>query len=125
MRRASRALALAGLTLFGLSGVTFAESPWKNLQFLPKDIKKDELKAIMKAQAKALGVECDHCHQMPDADKDTKPKKAAREMMQMTFEVNKKYMHDPKEQVTCYTCHRGKEKPDNQARPESKAKPEK
>jgi len=44
---------------------------FKNLQVLPKNIGKDELKAIMKAQSKALGVDCDHCHDMPDADKDT------------------------------------------------------
>src|SRR5262249_45521113 len=85
---------------------------WKNLQFLKKDISKDELKAVMKAQAKALGVDCDHCHDMPDADKDTKNKKIAREMMRMTHEINQKYLRGADVRVTCDTCHRGKEKPE-------------
>jgi hypothetical protein len=107
MRRARLAL---------IFGVLFAAGPaaadFKNLQVLPKNISKDELKAIMKAQSKALGVECDHCHAMPDAEKDTDNKKVAREMMKMTAEINDKFIKDPKNKVVCATCHRGKESPD-------------
>ena len=85
---------------------------FKNLQVLPKNIGKDELKAIMKAQSKALGVDCDHCHDMPDADKDTKNKKTAREMMKMTGEINARWLKGTNVSVTCETCHRGKEKPE-------------
>lgn len=85
---------------------------FKNLQVLPKDISKDQLKAVMKAQSKALGVDCDFCHEMPDADKDTKHKLAAREMMRMTNDMNEKFFKKSKVKVVCATCHRGKEEPD-------------
>lgn len=106
-------LIAAALTL---TGHALADGPgFKHLEVLPKNIAKDKLKAIMKAQAKALGVECDHCHDMPDADKDTKNKKIAREMMRMTAEINAKFIKSD-EMVTCDTCHRGKEKPDSLAK---------
>ncbi len=96
-----------------LAAPAFADGPtFKNLQVLPKKIEKDQLKAIMKAQARALGVDCDHCHDMPDTDKETKNKKAAREMMRMTMEINARYLQG-ETRVTCDTCHRGKEKPDS------------
>ena len=91
---------------------TGAATVWKDLQILPKDIKKEDLKAIMKAQSKALGVDCDHCHEPPAMEKDTENKKIARQMMTMTMDINAKYIKDPKHAVTCGTCHRGKEKPE-------------
>jgi hypothetical protein len=91
-----------------------ADAPpaWKNLQILPKTMPRDQLKALMKAQSKALGVECDHCHEMPDADKDTKNKEIARQMMRMTSEINGRFLKGMDDKVTCNTCHRGKEKPE-------------
>ena len=86
--------------------------PWKNTQILPKDMPKDQLKTIMKGMAKAIGQDCDFCHDMPNADKDTDHKKAAREMMRMTAEINSKFLASSKSQVMCGTCHRGKEKPE-------------
>src|SRR5207237_5948733 len=89
---------------------------FKNLQVLPKNITKDEIKQIMRAQAKALDVECDHCHDVPDMASDKNPnKKLARQMMQMTAEINAKWLKGMKDaeknQVTCGTCHRGHETP--------------
>ena len=99
--------------VFGASGVALGEGPgWKNLQVLPKDIPKDKLKAIMKANSKSLGVECDFCHEMPNPEKETKKKIVAREMMKMTAEINAKYLKGQELHVTCATCHRGKEKPE-------------
>src|SRR4051794_34984815 len=73
------------------SGVALAE--FKNLQVLPKSISKDELKSYMKAQAKALGVECDYCHDVPDMASDKNEKKLiARKMIQMTNEINDKWL---------------------------------
>ena len=95
-----------------LAGHASGQPQFKNLQVLPKTISKDELKATMKAQARALGVECDHCHDMPDADKDTKKKKIAREMMRMQGEINAKFLKGMEKKVSCDTCHRGKEKPE-------------
>ena len=85
---------------------------WKNLQILPKDISKDQLKAIMKAQSKALGVECDYCHNMPDAAAETKNKDIARAMIRMTKDINDQFFAKADVGVTCMTCHRGKEKPE-------------
>jgi hypothetical protein len=107
MRRARLALVFGVLFAAGSAAAEF-----KNLQVLPKNISKDELKAVMKAQSKALGVECDHCHDMPDAEKDTDHKKIAREMMKMTAEINDKFIKDPKNKVVCATCHRGKAEPE-------------
>ena len=95
----------------------FAEgsSAPKNLQVLPKSTTKEQIKATMKGISKALGVECDHCHEVPDMASDKlEPKKIAREMMKMTDELNAKWIKkvDAKAEVTCNTCHRGNAKPE-------------
>src|SRR6476619_5623294 len=72
-------------------GVAVAD--WKNVQVLPKTMSKDDLKALMKAQSKALGVECDYCHDVPDMASDKNEKKQiARKMMQMQNEINEKWI---------------------------------
>ena len=95
--------------------VARAASLFKNLQVLPKESSKEQIKAIMRAQAKALGVECEHCHAVPDMAADDNPHKvAARQMMKMTADINAKWLagvKDAKQQVTCATCHQGHEKP--------------
>ena len=93
-----------------------ASADFKNLQVLPKTTTKDEIKAMMKAQARALGVDCDHCHNVPDMASDDNPnKKVARQMMKMQAEINEKWLKGMKDaeknQVTCGTCHRGNENP--------------
>jgi nitrate/TMAO reductase-like tetraheme cytochrome c subunit len=95
-------------------GVALAE--WKNVQVLPKTMSKDELKALMKAQSKALGVECDFCHDVPDMASDRNEKKQiARKMMQMQNEINEKWIKGwkgaEKNKVSCGTCHQGHEEP--------------
>lgn len=98
------------VSLLGV-GSLGAQELFKDLQVLPKNITKPELKAIMKAQSKALGVECEFCHRPPNMAEDTKHKQVAREMMRMTDELNQKWP-SAKKKVTCMTCHRGKEEPD-------------
>src|SRR6476619_106673 len=93
-------------------GVALAD--WKNVQVLPKTMSKDELKALMKAQSKALGVECDYCHDVPDMASDKlENKKIARNMMKMVDEINGKWLKGMKDadknKVTCGSCHQGKE----------------
>jgi hypothetical protein len=86
----------------------------KNLQVFPKGTTKEQVKAAMKSISKELGVECDHCHDVPDMASDKlAPKKIAREMMKMTEELNSKWIKkvDAKAEVTCNTCHRGEAKP--------------
>ncbi len=106
------ALTLATVTLVPLAT---AAALFKDLQVLPKDTSKEQLKAIMRAQTKALGVECEECHAVPDMASDENPHKvAARQMMRMTAEINQKWLpgvKNAKQQVTCATCHQGHEKP--------------
>jgi hypothetical protein len=100
-------LGLGGVALFS----SVAQAQAKNLKVLPKDITKDELKALMKNNiAKALGVTCDHCHDIDDMSKDTEKKEIARAMMKMTSEINTKNFKG-KNRVTCLTCHNGDIKP--------------
>jgi hypothetical protein len=100
-----------------LVGGGFARADFKNLQVLPKTIGKDELKTLMKAQTKALGVECDFCHETPDMASDKNPSKVvARKMMQMTQLINDKWIkgvvdHAEKHLITCGTCHQGHNSP--------------
>lgn len=98
-----------------IGGVALADG-LKNLQVLPKSTTKDEIKQIMRGQAKALDVECDHCHNVPDMASDDNPnKKIARQMMQMTAEINARWLKGMKDveknKVTCGTCHQGHELP--------------
>ena len=109
-----RWLLLLPFLVAGLSGVAAAD--WKNVQVLPKTLSKDELKTLMKAQSKALGVECDYCHEVPDMASDKNEKKQiARKMMQMQNEINDKWIKGwkgaDKAKVTCGTCHQGHEEP--------------
>jgi Photosynthetic reaction centre cytochrome C subunit len=112
----------------GMGGVALAD--FKNLQVLPKTISKDDLKAYMKAQAKALGVECDYCHDVPDMASDKNDKKLiARKMIQMTNDVNDRWLKGMKDadknKVTCATCHQGHEQPPKLVPGAEKAPPEK
>jgi hypothetical protein len=114
MRRNGLVTGFAFMFLVG-GGVAVGEG-FKNLQILPKTISKEELKAQMKGQAKALGVECDFCHEVPDMASDKNEKKAiARKMLTMTAELNDKYIKTlkggEKHPVTCGTCHQGHESP--------------
>ncbi len=115
---------LVSIVVGGVSGGV-ARADFKNLQVLPKTMSKDDLKAYMKAQSKALGVECDYCHDVPDMASDKNEKKlVARKMIQMTNEINEKWLKGMKEadknKVGCGTCHQGHEVPPKWVAPEKK-----
>lgn len=66
---------------------------------------------------RALGVGCEHCHveDMWDAD-DKRPKRAARQMIEMVNDINAKLekmsdIDNTEPAVNCTTCHRGYVKP--------------
>ncbi|HJZ88596.1 MAG TPA: c-type cytochrome [Polyangia bacterium] len=109
-----RTLGAATAIVFGFAMATLARgaepTSAKNLQLLPKTISMKELKEKMKAQAKMLGVQCDHCHDIDDFAKDTETKKTGRLMMKMTAEINREFLKG-KDMVTCATCHNGHEYP--------------
>ena len=92
---------------------------FKNLKVLPKDISDEDLDKIMDNFNFALGVKCNFCHARKDTTSrhlefpsDAKPEKEiARNMMLMTYDLNKKYFNFNKEKIvpqriTCITCHR-------------------
>ncbi len=94
-----------------------------NLQVLPKDISSQDLMATMHQFTGSLGVHCTFCHaenaqtHRPDFASDAKPEKsAARIMIQMTQNINAKYLaqlpdHGEMMKVGCGTCHRGQSTP--------------
>ncbi|MBT3180717.1 MAG: c-type cytochrome [Candidatus Marinimicrobia bacterium] len=93
--------------------IIFAQSGFKNLQVLDKNISKDDLKATMNSFADYLDVKCSFCHIIDEYEKDEmKHKRVAREMIKLTQMIRndgKKYFSkDHKdEDFTCYTCHNG------------------
>ena len=92
------------------SGPKLAEEQFKNIQVL-KGIPADQLIPAMQFIAASLGVDCEYCHDHQAMDNDDKkPKKIARKMMTMMFDIDKANF-DSHLEVTCYSCHRGAAKP--------------
>ena len=103
------------------------EERFKNLKVFPKDISSRELRATMSQFTRALGVRCSFCHvsrpgqpMSPDdwASDDKPVKLEARKMMEMTRDLNDKYLaqldrkDDPNPiQIGCFTCHHGAPEP--------------
>jgi photosynthetic reaction center cytochrome c subunit len=91
------------------SGKT-AEQVYKNIQIL-KGVPAGQVIPAMQFITASLGVECSYCHVENHFDKDDKkPKKVARDMMQMMFALNKDNFEGHRE-VTCYSCHHGAPNP--------------
>lgn len=91
------------------SGKTAGEV-FKNIQVL-KTIPADQLIPTMQFISASLGVECDFCHVEREREKDDKkPKKIARQMMQMMLAINANNFSGERK-VTCNTCHRGNQHP--------------
>ncbi len=97
---------------------------FKNLKVLPDTISRDDLRKLMRQFAGDLGVQCEFCHAAADpvtkrADRasDANPvKETARYMIQMTEDINAKYLtqiqnREDTNPVTCGTCHRGEKHP--------------
>ena len=127
-----RGLVTRVLVMVVLAVPAFSQLPDKftNLKVLPKDIDKKQLFQTMKMFALGLGVRCEHCHVGEpgaplasfDFANDTKrPKQNARVMYGIMQELNTQKLTqlklDAGEQakVTCYSCHRGKLKPETDA----------
>ena len=105
--------------------ITKDEPTYKNLKVLPKKTNKKEMDSVMHHFATALGVRCNYCHQynaeqkaMDFASDANEKKGIAREMLKMTYKLNKKYFHvndskslTAKLEVNCYSCHNGKAHP--------------
>lgn len=132
-------LAVTPAALVAQGGRGGGEPP-KNLQVLPKDMPRNQVTAIMRQFAMALGVRCEHCHaeapavagaeapaagrggrgggpQLDYALDDKENKKVAREMLKMVMDINGKYLpttgrtFNDLNRVSCETCHHGLAKP--------------
>lgn len=86
----------------------------KDMQIL-KFTNKNDLTTFMRNLNISLGVTCKFCHDLKrgfDITDESLHKDEARDMMRMAAEINEKYFKDkPTSQMTCYSCHRGREKP--------------
>jgi hypothetical protein len=113
----------------------FRQNPprYENLKVLPKNTTKKEMDTIMRHFAMSLGVKCNFCHaRNNDAQKSfnfasdsSKNKLMARNMYKMMNKINKKYFKPEDNEnrdvsnninglkVSCYSCHHGKENPEN------------
>jgi len=105
--------------VFAVAQPSAAQQPApKNLQVLPKDYTNQQVTAIMRTFTAGLGVQCTYCH-VADRSSDENPHKGvARKMLTMQMAINDQFLKDVGEpapagqnKVTCYTCHRGTEKP--------------
>ncbi len=107
-------LILIGLILFSLPvfiyGVISCQTNKpKNFKVLKdKDMTIEETKEYMRTFTLSLGVECEYCHNVDNYSSDDKKEKlATRDMIKMMYAMNEQYFKNAKEEVTCYTCHRG------------------
>jgi hypothetical protein len=86
-----------------------AEEIYKNIQEL-RGISADQMGPTMQLFATSLGVDCEYCH-VEKRELDTKEaKRTAREMIRMVLALNRNNFGGRNE-VTCYTCHRGFTRP--------------
>ena len=93
-----------------------AEQAFKNVRVL-KGIPVDEFMATMGFFSASLGETCTDCHSAESGGNwakyadDNARKETARRMIGMMNAINKTYFGGKRE-VTCYSCHRGVERPD-------------
>jgi hypothetical protein len=101
-----------------------AQEAFKNLKVLPDNISRDDLRKLMRQFTGDLGVECEFCHaaadpvtKREDRASDANPTKdTARYMIQMTDDLNTRYLEQMPDRryadpITCGTCHRGEKHP--------------
>jgi photosynthetic reaction center cytochrome c subunit len=100
------------------------EQTRKNIQVL-KGLPESQLFPEMNFISASLGVQCGFCHVSNGKDPktgftnwvwesdDKEEKKTARDMMRMVLAINGGNFGLSRGQVTCYTCHRGQNHPQN------------
>ncbi len=79
---------------------------FKNVSALA-EMPANQMGKVMNIMSASLGVNCQFCHDGYDfAKENVAHKDVARKMIEMTFELNRKYF-EGEAKVTCVTCHRG------------------
>ncbi len=92
--------------------VETAGQKFKSIKVL-NDMPADQMGKVMNQMSSSLGVNCAFCHASNDKDYEKEGfehKDTAREMVTMTFELNKKYFNGRPE-INCNSCHNGKSHP--------------
>ncbi len=90
--------------------IVTAGQKFKNIKVL-NEMPADQMGKVMNLMSAGLGVRCSFCHVEGDFSKDDKEEKeSAREMLKMTFALNKDYF-DGRTEVSCATCHNGRAHP--------------
>jgi Photosynthetic reaction centre cytochrome C subunit len=92
--------------------VETAGQKFKSIKVL-NDMPADQMGKVMNQMSSSLGVNCAFCHASNDGDYEKEGfehKDTAREMVTMTFELNKKYFNGRPE-INCNSCHNGKSHP--------------
>jgi photosynthetic reaction center cytochrome c subunit len=98
----------------GAAQTQMADAVFKNVQVL-KGIPVDQFLGTMGLFAAALSADCSGCHtgagtEDPKWEDDTPRKLTARRMIAMVQTINKDNFSG-RQQVTCWTCHRGNRQP--------------
>lgn len=87
-----------------------AGQKFKSIKVL-NEMPADQMGKVMNMMAASLGVNCNFCHAENDFAKEGfEHKDIARDMLKMTFDINKKYFN-ARAEVNCNTCHQGKPHP--------------
>jgi hypothetical protein len=89
-----------------------AGEKFKNIKVL-NDMPADQMGKVMNMMSASLGVNCAFCHASNDGDFEKEGfehKDIARQMLKMTFEMNKNYF-EGRPEVGCNTCHQGRTHP--------------
>ena len=119
-------LAQAGIALLLIGSLASAQAPapqktkmveevFKNVQAL-KGISVDDFLQTMGVMSAAIGYDCAECHNNAGTDQvkweaDDNPRKViARRMVRMVQAINKDHFFN-RQNVTCWTCHRGRDRP--------------
>ncbi len=110
--------ALFALALFVPKGETqtkqieTAGQKFKSIKVL-NEMPADQMGKVMNMMAASLGVDCKFCHASNDGDYEKEGfehKDMARQMLKMTFEMNKSYF-EGRPEINCNSCHQGKSHP--------------
>jgi photosynthetic reaction center cytochrome c subunit len=89
-----------------------AGQKFKSIKVL-NDMPADQMGKVMNMMAASLGVSCNFCHAANDGEYEKEGiehKDITRQMLRMTFEMNKNYF-EGRAEITCATCHQGKPMP--------------
>ncbi len=92
--------------------VETAGQKFKSIKVL-NDMPADQMGKVMNMMSASLGVNCAFCHASNDGDYEKEGfehKDMARQMLKMTFDLNKNYF-EGRPEINCNTCHQGKAHP--------------